>query len=213
MTSPAKQEQRLVLLGLIGLALASVLRPILVPRQPQLPRLRTDLAIDRDWRLGEDQPGTSSRRLHRPWRSLAMGPTHRLVHASGEVLLLTPLASWDANVLSEACVTGAGNSKRKADSDDGDRSASAHTCLTRHQKVAHQREELAGLIQQRDPKFFSQPYRNLMALVLPIRPRYSTAVLLTAEGQIGNESVWESRAFVERLSDAILWPGQPRAHR
>lgn len=210
MTSPAKREQRLVLVGLIGLALAGLLRPLLVPRQPPLPRLRTDLTMDGAWRVDDHQPRTPSRRLHPPWRSVAMGPTYRLVHASGQVLLLTPLASWDANVLTETCVSGDGNSKTKADSDDRERSASAHTCLTRHQKVAHREEELAGLLQQRDPRFFSQPFPNLMALVLPIRPRYSTAVLLTAEGEIDSEAIWKSRAFVEGLSDAIIWPGQAR---
>lgn len=209
MPSPSRRDQRIVLFGLVGLANAAVIRPLLVPRQPPLPRLRQGVAIPDGWSLDAAQPAAPARRSHPAWRSVAVGPTYRLLNESDQVLLLTPMASWSREAIVEACVSGNGNSRTPQDTGDGEIAAPTHACLTRHRKVASEKEEIAALLRQRDPRFFTQPLLNLVALLLPVRPRYSTAVLLTAGGEvIEREAAWQDPSFVEGLSEAVLWSAE-----
>jgi hypothetical protein len=198
-------------MALSGVALLGLLRPLLLPRQPELPQLPPVLALDEDWQLASDPPAHHRRGSHPVWRPVAVGPTSRLLGPSGQQVLITPLASWSLEAFDpEAAVRGmAGLDLSKARSGTGP--GLQQHCLTEDGKTAEGAEELQELLKRKDPKFFSTPYRSIRRMVLPPQPRSKSCLLLTTESadllstSTASFSTASPRVF-EQLSLQVLWP-------
>lgn len=198
-------------MALSGVAVLALLRPVLLPRQPELPELPAVLALDEDWQLASDPPAHGGRRSHPVWRPVAVGPTSRLLGPSGQQMLITPLASWSLQAFDpEAAVRGmAGLDLSKARSFTGERLQ--QRCLTEHGKTAEGGEELRELLRRKDPKFFSTPYQSIRRMVLPPQPRSKSCLLLTTESadllstSTASSSTASPRALAQ-LHLEVLWP-------
>lgn len=198
-------------MALSGVAVLGLLRPLLLPRQPELPQLPPVLALDEDWQLASDPSAHRRRRSHPVWRPVAVGPTSRLLGPSGQQVLITPLASWSLKAFDpEAAVRGmAGLDLSKARSGTGPR-LQQH-CLTEDGKTAEGAEELQELLKREDPKFFSTPYRSIRRMVLPPQPRSKSCLLLTTESadllstSTASSSTASPRVF-EQLNLQVFWP-------
>lgn len=209
MSTPSRRLQRRVLMALSGIAVVGLLRPVLLPRQPQLPQLPAVLALDGGWQLQSDPAAHRRRRSHPPWRPVAVGPTYSVVGSSGERLLLTPLASWRLKGFDpEAAVRGmAGLERSTASAETG--AELQQRCLTPQGELADGGEELRELLKRKDPKFFSTPYRSIKRMVLPPQPRSVACVLLTTESAALLSGSSASGRLVEQLSSELIWPSEP----
>lgn len=209
MSTPSRSLQRRVLMTLSGIAVAGLLRPVLLPRQPVLPQLPAVLELDEDWQLTSDPPGRGQRRSFPPWRPVAVGPTSRLLGPSGQQVLITPLASWSLKGFDpEAAVRGmAGLELSKARSGTGPRLQ--QRCLTQQGELADGGEELRELLNRKDPPFFSKPYRNIKEMVLPPEPRSVACMLLTIDSAALVSTSPAFRQLLDQLSSEVIWPSTP----
>lgn len=226
MMTISKHRQRAVMLGLSSVALTGLLRPLLLPRQPTLPELPEILAVSDDWEHQTAKPVRSRRPSHPPWRTVAVGPTHRLKDRAGQWLLLTPLAAWHARDLDpEAAVRGIGGLELEdlsrftpasagwarqlaKGSTDGAKQA-YQTCVTNEGKAAHGGKEMTELLRHREPPFFSSPVRNLKGILWPNKPRISSCLLITTNSaELLSKSSISSR-LMNQLSGEVIWPNSP----
>lgn len=198
-------------MALSGVAVLALLRPLLLPRQPELPQLPPAMALDEDWQLASDPPAHRRRRSHPVWRPVAVGPTSRLLGPSGQQVLITPLASWSLEAFDpESAVRGmAGLDLSMARSGSGPHLQ--QRCLTEDGKMAERADELRELLKRKDPKFFSTPYRSIRRMVLPPQPRSKSCLLLTTESAdlLSTSPASPSTAsplVFEQLNLEVLWP-------
>jgi hypothetical protein len=227
MMTTSKRLQRIVMLGLSGVALTGLLRVLLLPRQPTLPEVPAVLAVGDDWERQPAEPVRSRRRSHPPLRAVAVGDTHHLKDPSGQWLLLTPLAAWNAQDLDpEAAVRGivgleledlsrftpeSGGWTRQLAKGATDGAAQAYqTCMTDEGQAAHGGKEMTELVKHRDPPFFTSPLRNLKRMLWPIEHHtYSCLLLTTNSAELLSESTLSTR-LMGQLKREMIWPTNSR---
>lgn len=193
-----------MLCALSSLALLATFQPLLLPRQPRLPQLPSDLPLPDGWQVLSSSsptpalPKPPQPRGYRPLFSpLAVGAGIVLEGPAGAQVRLTPMASWTASALDPASLSPA-----QAGSD----SSSPATCLTARGTLQSDRDALTELPLKPDPL---PRARKALATLLPTPDRSFNCLLVsTNRPQLLKEAA-SSKPLWSALSRAVRWPSPP----
>ena len=227
----ARQQQRWILIALSGLSLVAMLRPMLVPRQPPLPQLPAGMDLPAGWRLRSSTAVIQPQPALPPWRMVALGPTVEWERTSGERMLLTPMASWNAKQLDPAVAVrgisslsltrprhvsiGRSGSEFATSPSSAAKAASApvsalyQACLTASGKAAHTAKQIGYILPSQNQAFFQQPLRNILSMLFPAQPTSANCVLLTTTAADQLTDPEAANQMLTHLSNQIAWPGRP----
>lgn len=194
--------QRQLLAGFCGLTVVTAAQPLLVPRQPALPSLAADASLPAGWQRHESA-GSLPRlrqRAHRPlWSAAAVGASTVISGPQGQLLQLTPMASWNQKGLDPGAVVQA-----QSQSQSKDRPPTP--CLTPQGGLASSQEDVVALQRQAEPLPWAA---RLKFMLVPPRTRSYNCVLLTTNAPGLLQDIPATRQLGIALSRAIRWPPPP----
>jgi hypothetical protein len=201
-----------VLGGLCSLALLATLQPLLLPRQPRLPQLPAAAPLPAGWKLLPTPtpalptpaqpipalPTPPQPRSYRPFFSaMAVGSSSTLQGPDGDLVRLTPLASWSQAALDPTALVpapGQANSNATA------------ACLTPDGTLESDQEALQELLLKAEPL---PRLQKLLYTLLPAPDRsFSCLLVNTSRPQLLRQPA-SARSFWLSLSRAVRWPPPP----
>lgn len=216
---PSRLQQRRVFGSLSALALLAVLQPLLLPRQPRLPLLPADAPLPAGWQPLEPNPSDNTARDtrspalpppprprgYRPMLSgMAVGSSVTLRGPEGQLLRLTPLASWSDSALDLATLDPQPAPDAAADAEPDQ--AETSLCLTPSGQLEGDHDSLIQLLFQADPL---PANRRLLYILLPPPGRSFNCLLVTTTSSALLQESPASQRFWTELSGAVRWPPPP----
>jgi len=216
---PSRLQQRRLLWSLSVLALLAVLQPLLLPRQPRLPGLPADAPLPAGWQSLEPDPSDTPSpalppaprpRSYRPMLSgMAVGSSVTLRGPEGQLLRLTPLASWSDSALDPASSDPASSdseSRADAAADAEPEQAERSLCLTPSGQLEGEQDSLIQLLFQTERL---PSARRLLYTLLPPPGRSFNCLLVTTTSPALLQESPASQRFWTELSGAVRWPPPP----